>query len=143
LPSASGKYVVLYDGRCRFCQAQSKNLTALARPGAIELVDFQQPGVLEHFPRVTHEACMQAMHLITPTGRIYRGFEAAVQAVATRPVLGLPAYLYYVPGIRQVCDRFYRWLAAHRYRLLGNKPADACPDGTCALHGNHPLKSHG
>jgi len=106
----------------------------LARPGAIEAVSFQDPGVLEQFPGLTHEACMQAMVLVTPDGQLYRGFEAAVQAVATRPMLRLPAFAYYLPGIRQVCDRLYAWIAANRYRILGKTVTDECTDGTCALH---------
>ncbi len=77
---------------------------------------------------------MQAMILVAPDGRRFHGFEAAVQAVATRPVLGWIAYTYYLPGIRQLCDRLYASVAANRYRILGKTVADACTDGTCALH---------
>src|SRR5205823_1170141 len=113
----------------------ARKLVALARAGAVEAVSFQEPGVLERFPGLTHEACMQAMYLITPDGRRFRGFEAAVQAVATRPVLGLVAQVYYLPGIRQLCDRLYAWVAANRYRFLGKTAAaDTSTEGTCSLH---------
>jgi predicted DCC family thiol-disulfide oxidoreductase YuxK len=126
---------VLYDGHCKFCTAQSRNLVALAKRGAVEAVNFQAPGALEHFPGLTHDACMTAMHLIAPDGRVYRGFEAAVQAVATRPIFGRLAYLYYLPGLRQLLDRLYAYIAANRYRFWGKPPsADDCPDGTCSLH---------
>src|SRR5262249_31143581 len=114
---APGTNVVLYDGYCNFCTAQSRNLLALARPGAIELVNFQEPGALERFPGISFDACMEAMHLVTADGRVYRGFEAAVQAVATRPVLGQVASLYYLPGVRQLCDGVYQLVAAYRYRI--------------------------
>ncbi|OAI39491.1 hypothetical protein AYO40_05690 [Planctomycetaceae bacterium SCGC AG-212-D15] len=127
------KYVVLYDGLCRFCTTQSKRLLSLARPGAVEAVDFQSPGALDRFPGLTHEACMQAMCLITPKGRIYRGFEAAVRAVATRRLLKYIAYLYYLPGIRQLLDLIYRIIAANRYRIMG-RTDEACEGGTCSLH---------
>src|SRR5437764_3617124 len=91
--TSPGKYVVLYDGHCKFCAGQMKHLLALARPGVVEGMSFQDPGVLDRFPGLTHDACMQAMHLVTPDGQVYHGFEAAVQAVATRPVLGRLAYL--------------------------------------------------
>jgi predicted DCC family thiol-disulfide oxidoreductase YuxK len=106
-----------------------ERLLRLARAGSLEPVDFQQPGALDRFPGVTYEACMEAMHLVTPQGRVFRGFEAAVHAVATKPVLGKVAYLYYLPGLRWACDRFYAWLASRRYRLAG-----ACASGACALH---------
>jgi len=133
--TAPGKYVVLYDGHCRFCTSQVHNLLALARPGALEALSFQDAGVLDRFPGLTHEACMQAMHLIAPDGRVYRGFEAAVRAVLTRPVLGFFAYLYYLPGIRHLLDRLYAFVAARRYRIAGKTviPGE-CADGTCALH---------
>jgi predicted DCC family thiol-disulfide oxidoreductase YuxK len=133
--TASGKYLLLYDGHCRFCVARSRNLAALARRGTLHIVDFQEPGTLAPFPELSHEACMRAMHLITPDGRVYRGFEAAVQAVATRPVIGWFAYLYYIPGLRQLCDWTYRFVAAHRYRFFGRTtPPASCEGGTCSLH---------
>jgi predicted DCC family thiol-disulfide oxidoreductase YuxK len=130
-----GKHVVLYDGHCHFCTAGSRRLVSLARPGAVEALDFQQPGVLTRFPGITHEVCMKEMQLITPDGRVYRGFEAAVRALATRRLLGVLAFAYYLPGVRQLCDGLYRFVAARRYRLLGKAvAADECASGTCALH---------
>jgi len=130
-----GRYVVLYDGHCRFCAAQAQRLLRWAGRNALDLVSFQDPGALDRFPEITHAACMAAMHLITPDGRVFRGFEAAVRALATRPVLGQIAWLYYVPGIRQLCDWIYRRIAANRYRLMGKAiAAGECAEGTCRLH---------
>jgi predicted DCC family thiol-disulfide oxidoreductase YuxK len=130
-----GKYVVLYDGQCKFCTASSKRLLALAQPGAVEALDFQQPGVLERFPGITYEACMKEMQLITPDGRVYHGFEAAVRALATRRILGMVAFVYYLPVVRQLCDLLYRFIAARRYRIMGRAvAAGECAGGTCALH---------
>jgi predicted DCC family thiol-disulfide oxidoreductase YuxK len=130
-----GHYVVLYDGLCKFCQAGMKKLLALARPGAVHPVSFQEPGALGPFPGITLDDCMREMYLVTPAGKIYRGFEAAVRALATRPVLGYLAYIYYVPGIRHFLDWLYRRVAAHRYRIMGKVVAGGeCLEGTCALH---------
>ena len=130
-----GRYFVFYDGQCQFCQAASKRLLRLARPGAVERVDFQVPGALDPFPGLTHEACMKQMYLVTPDGRLYGGFEAAVRAVATRPIVGWLAFLYYLPGLRQVLDMLYAWIAARRYRILGRAvAAGECSGGRCALH---------
>jgi predicted DCC family thiol-disulfide oxidoreductase YuxK len=129
--SPPGRYAVLYDGQCKLCTAGSQRLVGMARRGAVERVDFQAPGALEAFPGLTHDACMKQMVLIAPDGRIFGGFEAAVRAVATRPVVGWFAYLYYLPGLRQLCEVLYRWIAAHRYRLFGKAE---CDSGTCAVH---------
>jgi len=130
-----GRHVVLYDGHCRFCQHQVRTLSRLAAPGAIDLVSFHDPGVLDRFPGMPYDACMRAMHLVTPDGRVCSGFEAAARAVATRPVLGLIAYVYYLPGIRLLCDLAYAAVAAHRYRVMGQTvEAGGCEGGTCHLH---------
>jgi predicted DCC family thiol-disulfide oxidoreductase YuxK len=66
---------------------------------------------------------------------VFSGFEAAARAVATRRPLGLIAFGYYLPGVRQICDGIYAAIAANRYRLMGKKiAAGACEGGTCALH---------
>lgn len=133
--AAPSRAVVLYDGHCRFCKAQMKNLLVLARRGAIEPLSFQDEGVLDRFAGLTHEACMEAMHLVTPEGRVFRGMEAAARAVATRPVLGLVAWLYYLPGLRQLLDAAYRWIARRRYAIAGRELASGgCDSDACAVH---------
>ncbi len=129
-----GRYVLFYDGHCKFCEAGSHRLLRVARPGTIERLDFQQLGILADFPGLTYEACMVQMLLVTPHGYVYGGFEAAVRALTTRP-LGKVALLYYLPGIRLFFDLTYSLIAANRYRILGKTlAAGGCDGGTCALH---------
>lgn len=130
-----GRYVLLYDGLCKFCIAGARKLAALARPGILDLVSFQEPGALDRFPGIPLEACLRQMYLVTPDGRVYGGFEAAVCAVATRRGIGLLAYAYYLPGLRWLLDTWYAWIAARRYRIMGKAvAAGECADGTCSLH---------
>lgn len=139
-----GHHVALYDGHCVFCTAGVKRLGSLARAGAIEAVNFQEPGALARFPGISHEACMRQMYLVTPSGRVVGGFEAAVRALATRRIIGKLAYGYYVPGVRWLFDMLYALVAANRYRILGKAvAAGKCKGGTCALHFGGPEKSTG
>src|ERR1700687_1204529 len=127
-------YVILYDGLCRFCSRQSRRLIFLARPGVIEAVNFQEAGALDRFPGITHDACMRAIHLVEPDGSVYRGFEAVVRAIATRPLFRWLAARYYLPGLRQILNGLYVFFAANRYRFWG-KPlsSDECSGGTFHL----------
>lgn len=136
-----GKYVLIYDGQCKFCVAGAGRLARWMGRVDVELLDFQRPGALDRFPGLTHADCMKAMRLVTPDGRVYYGFEAAVRAFATRRVVGAVAYLYYVPGLRQLLDWLYARVAANRYRLMGK--AGACEGGACALHGKSTTDEHG
>jgi predicted DCC family thiol-disulfide oxidoreductase YuxK len=122
---------LLFDGHCRLCAAGSRRLLRFARPGAVELLDFQQPDVLHRFPGLTHDACMGEIKLVSPAGRVLGGLEAVVAVIATRRVLGAWAYLYYVPGVRQLADYAYAWVARNRYRFMGRTD---CTSDACALH---------
>jgi predicted DCC family thiol-disulfide oxidoreductase YuxK len=131
----SGKYVLIYDGLCKFCTAGATHFIGWMGRVDVELLDFQRPGALDRFPGLTHEICMSAMQLVMPQGRIYHGFEAAVRAFATRRFLGPLAYLYYVPGLRHLLDFLYAKVAANRYHIMGKAlAAGECDGGTCALH---------
>jgi predicted DCC family thiol-disulfide oxidoreductase YuxK len=120
---------ILYDGHCSFCVAQMRRLARWLPRGRYVAESFQDAGVLDRFPGVTHEMAMQEMKLIDARGRVLGGAEAAVRAVALRP-LGRLALVYYVPFLRQLIDRVYAAIARNRYRIAGR----ACDDGACALH---------
>jgi predicted DCC family thiol-disulfide oxidoreductase YuxK len=123
--------VLIYDGACPFCRRQVDRLLSWTRRGAVETLDLHDPSVVERFPDLTREALLEAMHLVEPSGRVRRGAEAAVRSLASRPVLGRLALVYYVPGIRPFVNAVYAWVARRRYRL-----AAGCPDGACGLHGD-------
>ena len=122
---------LLFDGHCRLCTGGARRVLRLARPGAIELLDFQQQGALARFPGLSHAECMREMKLVTPEGRVYGGAEALVRALTTRAVLGSWAWLYYLPGLRQLADAAYVSIARNRYRFLGRTD---CASDACALH---------
>jgi predicted DCC family thiol-disulfide oxidoreductase YuxK len=126
-----GHTVVLYDGHCRICTAGADRLRPFVRSGA-ELASFQDAGVLDRFPGLTWDDCMKEMQTVTPDGRIYGGFEAAVRAIASRGPSGWFAYGYYLPIVRAILDGIYALIAANRYRIAGR--TGACDDGACAIH---------
>ena len=71
---------------------------------------------------------------MTPEGR-YTGLHAVVVALRRRPILGRLAKLYYVPGLRQLGDLFYRLIARYRYAIMGRAVARGeCESGSCAIH---------
>ena len=131
------RYVILFDGLCRFCTRQSQRLVSLARPGAVEVVNFQEAGALDRFPGITHDDCMKAMHLIEPNGRVSKGPEAIVRTLATRPMFRWLPAIYYLPGLRSFLHCLYTLVASNRYRIWGKtKPSAECIEGTCNLHGS-------
>src|SRR6185295_1832159 len=104
--------ILIFDGDCRFCNAQAARLKRWAGP-RLETMPLQTPGLLEAVG-LDYDTAMTAMHLLTVDGIIYRGLEAAVQALRHRPILGWLAKLYYVPGCKHLGDFGYRLVAKNR-----------------------------
>ncbi len=128
-----GLDILLYDGDCRFCRASAERLLRLAGP-KLRLISLHEPGLLAALA-ISQEAAMQAMHLVTPEGRVFRGLEAAVQALRHRSIIGVLAKAYYLPGLRQLGDLGYRLVARYRYAIMGRAvAAGQCDGGSCQLH---------
>jgi predicted DCC family thiol-disulfide oxidoreductase YuxK len=134
-PALSGESVILFDGLCRFCTRQSRRIVSLARPGKVEAVNFQEDGVLDRFPGITHEACMKAIHLVEADGRISQGPEAIIRAISTRPIFRWLPAIFWIPGARPVLNWLYKVVASNRYRIWGRTSSSLeCEGGTCHLH---------
>ncbi len=120
--------VLVFDGHCLFCRRQADRLNALSGQ-RLRLESFHEAGVLARYPKLTEEACEQAMQLVLPDGRIFSGATAAAEALRLHPVLRWISWVYYLPGVKQLSDAVYRWIAKNRFRFGGT-----CTDGSCAHH---------
>ncbi len=130
---STGVMTVLYDGDCRFCTRSAHGIQKRFGRARVALRNFQEPGALEPYPGVTHEAAMKKMHVVMADGRVYAGAEAFARIVASVPVVGWLAFAYYIPGVKQLADLGYALVAKYRYKLFGR--TEACDGGTCHLHG--------
>ncbi len=123
--------VVLFDGLCRICTQGAKSLRQWVTPDEVELVSFRDEGVLARFAVLTAERCEASMQLVRRDGRLFEGAEAIVQVLRHR-LLGKLTFAYYAPGVRQLADALYRFIARRRFKIAGR--TGACADGTCQLH---------
>jgi predicted DCC family thiol-disulfide oxidoreductase YuxK len=124
---------MLYDGDCRFCTRSAHVIQRRFGRAGVALRNFQEAGALDAYPAITHDAAMKRMHVVLGDGSVHAGAAAAARIAMTVPVVGWLAYLYYVPGLRQLADLGYALVARYRYRLLGR--TEVCEGGTCHLHG--------
>ncbi len=121
------KHCVLYDGECPMCIFQMKVLTWLDWSGALALVPLSDPRAQEIAPQLSREDLQEAIHCVTPDGRIFRGARA-IRFVGMRlPLLVPVALVLWLPGVIQLAEIIYRRVSRHRQifsRLFGCK--DAC-----------------
>lgn len=125
----ANRHRVLYDSDCPMCTFQMRLLTWLDWFSRLEMLAIQDPRAKAIAPQLTREDLMEAIHCVTPAGRIYRGARC-IRFVGMRLPLLIPlALLLWLPGVIWVAERVYAWISRHRYalsRLFGCK-------GACAI----------
>ena len=121
------RHIVLYDGECSLCTFQMRLLTWLDWFNVLQLVPITHPLAAQVAPQIHREALLEAIHCVTPDGRIYRGARALRFVGLRLPILFLVALVLWIPGVIWIAEHIYQWVARHRQflsRIFGCK--DAC-----------------
>jgi predicted DCC family thiol-disulfide oxidoreductase YuxK len=88
------------------------------------VLPWQTPGLLARVG-LSAQQCMDAAWFVDRTGRAYRGAAAMNAALdALGGIYRVVSYGYRVPGLKQLQDAIYAWIARNRYRMPG--ASDAC-----------------
>jgi predicted DCC family thiol-disulfide oxidoreductase YuxK len=119
-PPAIGPAVLVYDGECALCRASAFWLLRRAMAGGareLELLPCSSPVRRARYPQISDEACLTAMQLVLPDGRVLAGADAVPEILRRIPRWRWLAGLFDLPGIRPVARRVYAWIARHRMRL--------------------------
>jgi predicted DCC family thiol-disulfide oxidoreductase YuxK len=110
-------YTVVFDGDCRICTRLSRVLRDWDAGRQLEVVSSQQPGVTARFPWIPPRAYAEALQLIAADGTTWQGAAAIEQLLGVLPRGRLISWVFRIPFVRTLADRFYRWFARNRYRL--------------------------
>jgi predicted DCC family thiol-disulfide oxidoreductase YuxK len=93
--------------------------------GELEILPCRSGVRRERFPQVAEKACMTAMQLVLPDGRVLSGADAVPELLRRIRGWGWVAGAFALPGVRPVGRRIYAWVAKNRMRIscaLGNPP---------------------
>ncbi|MEK7701028.1 MAG: DUF393 domain-containing protein [candidate division NC10 bacterium] len=122
-PVARAPAVLIYDGECPMCRASALWLMRLALSGgALEILPCRSEPRRTRFPQIADAACLTAMQLILPDGRVLAGADAVPELLRRIRGLGWVAGLFALPGVRPLARRFYAWVARNRLRLSCGRP---------------------
>ena len=122
-------HYVLYDDECPLCTFQMKMLSWMDWRNALALLPLSDPKAAQIAPQLTREDLLEAIHCVTPEGRIYRGARA-LRFVGMRLPLMVPMALFlWIPGVIQIAEFAYQIISRNRLvlsKLFGCK-------GACAI----------
>ena len=111
-------YTVVYDGSCRVCGKIVRGLTKWDRNKQLEIIPSQTPGLDARFPWILANEYSQSLQLIrTLDGTTWQGAASIEQLLDVLPKGRFVSWIFSIPFVRPLGEKFYRWFARNRYRL--------------------------
>ena len=111
-------YTVVYDGHCNVCGKMVGVLRGWdTRSRLLEIVPSQIPGLDTRFPWIPAADYVTALQLVGPGGQTWQGAAAIEQLIDVLPRGRWLSWVFKIPFVRALADRFYRWFARNRYHL--------------------------
>jgi predicted DCC family thiol-disulfide oxidoreductase YuxK len=124
-------YIVFYDASCRICRRGRQMIERLRPKADVRFVDSTDPRAMASYPDMAHADVAGQMYVRDPAGRISGGYDAIVALLPTLSGIAWTAGILGSRTLRAVGRPAYRWLAANRYRLGGQRACHA--GGACAM----------
>jgi len=100
------------------CRASALWLMRLALSGRrLEILPCRSRLRAERHPQISEQACLTAMQLALPDGRVLAGADAVPELLRRIRGLGWLAVVFALPGMRPLARRVYGWIARNRMRI--------------------------
>jgi predicted DCC family thiol-disulfide oxidoreductase YuxK len=128
--AAPSRYVIFYDGRCRFCTNSRRTVGRLPARAELQFVDINDARLMSRYPTIDPHAAQGQMFVLSPDGSLAGGFDAIVALLPALSGLRRIRPLLSPEPVRRVGRTLYRWVARNRYRLGG---MTTCADGACRV----------
>ena len=111
-------YAVIYDRDCGVCTRFVAGLASWDRDAILEIVASQAPGVGARFPWITAEAFAESVQVVRVSdGETWQGAAAIERLLGVLPRGKWASWIFSVPFVRGLAERFYRWFARNRYQM--------------------------
>lgn len=111
------RVAVVYDDQCHFCQALIRWLQWLDQDKRLMYVPIDPALLPKVHPKLTAEACRWEMHVVTPEGQIFAGWDGVVYLARLFPLTWLIGVFGSITPFRCLGRRLYRFIACHRSGL--------------------------
>jgi len=105
------------------CRASALWLMRRAvRAGRLEILPCRSPVRRERFPQIPEEACVAAMQLVLPDGRLLAGADAVPELLGRVRGWRHVAWVFGLAPVRPLARRVYGWVARNRMKISCRLP---------------------
>lgn len=109
--------ILIFDDGCPLCTFQSRMLTWTDWFNRLALLPLSSERVAVVAPGVGREDLHEAIHCVTPRGRIHRGARALRHVGMKIPLMMPLALFLWIPGVILVAERVYQFVSRNRLVL--------------------------
>jgi glyoxylase-like metal-dependent hydrolase (beta-lactamase superfamily II)/predicted DCC family thiol-disulfide oxidoreductase YuxK len=120
-------YIAIYDGQCEICQAFVSWLRLLDRKRQVTALPIDAETLAQVHPGLQLDACLRELHVIAPSGAVYRGWDGVAVLARLFPPTFQIGWLGCVPPFRWIGIAGYRFVARNRYAV------SKCRGGACRV----------
>ncbi len=110
-------YTVIYDGACKVCGRLVRVLRKWDRHGMLEIIPSHSAGLHARYPWIPARAYTESVQLVEEGGATWQGAAAVERILDVLPKGKLLTWIFSIPFVRPLAERFYRWFARNRYRM--------------------------
>lgn len=111
------KPTIVYDGDCPFCQRQMALVRRLDKRAVFDYLPKQSNDLLNRFPQLDQMDFETGLRLVDVKGRVFVGADAVYEIGSRLTPCKYIAWLYLIPGLRQIGQHIYKLIAANRGRF--------------------------
>lgn len=130
------RYRVLYDGQCEICQACVSWLKTLDHGNETACLPISTEVLSTVDPRLSMDACLRQLHVVTPEGEILIGWDAVARLARLFPSSWLIGLLGERFPFRHAGRLLYGFVAKSRYSL------SKCRGGACRVAKPAAVRRH-
>jgi len=126
-----GTDVVIFDGDCRFCEGQVRNLRRLdCCANRLSYLSLHDARVAQRYPDLAYDDLMAQMFVVDTQGNRYGGSDAVRYLSRRLPLLWPIMPLLHLPGTAGIWRWGYQQVAQRRYQISGKN----CETDACSVH---------
>jgi predicted DCC family thiol-disulfide oxidoreductase YuxK len=131
LADRPGADVVIYDGKCGFCQQQMRKLDGWDKDGQLAYVSLHDPKVAEGWPDLNKDDLMREICVVSKDGGRFQGADAFRYISSQLRALWPVSLAMRIPWSMPIWRFLYRRFARQRYWLSRRY---TCKDDSCDAH---------